>query len=216
MSNGIEQATAPALPNLLTRAREEAASEHRIFDAKPIKAVVKEDDAHAAAEIIQAVYRGAVVRCHLKEVREEAAITIQLAYRAHAMRRSTAATGEGKDAGREKLSKEEKKRRRAARKEAAKKKVQPFLKKHGFDGVKSQRQRFWRRSYPLHIAVKDKDHTTIKLLLRANADPKQEDSSGRTPLLLAEKLDRGGSHALVLEALKTAKRVHQPAPVGSD
>lgn len=207
--DGILQANPQTLtlPTLLTGAslRKEAVGKQgfvNVVGAKPILAEATLGEATAARRI-QAVFRGAAVRCQLKkvvEVQEEAAVTIQSAYRAYAVRRSMPKVpNQSKE--KKSLTKDEKKLRKAERK-ASKKAVQPFLEKHGFEGVKAKRVRFWRKSYPLHVAVKENDHEAVTLLLKANADPKQVDSSGRTPLDLAGRLDRAGSHALVMHAFR--------------
>jgi len=199
-----------ALPTLLTGAslrKPPSNLEKRFIDvgAKPILGddSTKETQATAARRI-QAVFRGAAVRFQLKkglEVKEEAAVTIQSAYRAHAVRRlMPKATDQSME--KKRRAKEEKKKSRKADRKAAKDAVQPFLAKHGFQGVKAMKVRFWRKNYPLHVAVKENDSETVTLLLKANADPRQADSFGRTPLELAGRLDHAGSHALVMNAFR--------------
>jgi hypothetical protein len=198
-----------ALPTLLTGAslRKPPSTLQKRFDvgAKPILGDDSTTKAQAtAARRIQAVFRGAAVRFRLKkalEVKEEAAVTIQSAYRAYAVRRlMPKATDQSVE--KKRRAKEEKKKLRKADRKAAKDAAQPFLVKHGFEGVKAMKVRFWRKNYPLHVAVKENDSETVTLLLKANADPRQVDSLGRTPLELAGRLDHAGSHALVMNAFR--------------
>lgn len=179
----------------------------------------------AAALAIQAAYRGSIVRCRLKKrpaSKEQAATRIQAFFRARAARRTMSVsmsqlaskeTAPGKEKKPRDKAKQDKKQRKAARK-AAKEAIQPFLLKHGFTGVKAKRQRFWRFSYPLHAAVKEKDAEAVQLLLKAGADPDQVDSSGRTPIILAGRLDRAGSHNEVLQAFgQLLMRCNAQAPI---
>merc|ERR1712139_755457 len=67
------------------------------------------------------------------------------------------------------------------------KQVDSFLIKHGFFGVNSKKRCMFSFTYPLHVAAKDNDTEMIQLLLFRDADPKQLDSKGRTPLQVAAK-----------------------------
>mmetsp|Transcript_46802 Transcript_46802/g.100051 ORF Transcript_46802/g.100051 Transcript_46802/m.100051 type:complete len:294 (+) Transcript_46802:92-973(+) len=94
------------------------------------------------------------------------------------------------------------KARRKAEKKMARAMVQPFLAEHGFSGVNVARRRLLlRKSYPLHVAVRRNDPATVQLLLMAGAKPQLADSSGRTPLALAVRLDHHGSHMLIIATL---------------
>jgi len=80
-------------------------------------------------------------------------------------------------------------------------KLNLFLKGHGFEGVNACRKTMMQSFYPLHTAVQYKSVEMIELLLAARADPALKNSTGRTPVQLAAKSDKRGSHAAVLEAL---------------
>lgn len=108
------------------------------------------------------------------------------------------------DAGRHNSSKESKAQRKLERAEA-RKQVLPFLLQNGFHTVKSKRTFFWRSWYPLHTAVKHNDLETVRLLITAGADPQKLNSRGETPEQLAERLNRSGSHADIVDALHHAK-----------
>eukprot|EP00439_Symbiodinium_sp_Y106_P072311 s2239_g13.t1 len=108
------------------------------------------------------------------------------------------------DAGRHNSSKESKAQRKLERAEA-RKQVLPFLLQNGFHTVKSKRTFFWRSWYPLHTAVKHNDLETVRLLITAGADPQKLNSRGETPEQLAERLNRSGSHADIIDALHHAK-----------
>jgi len=71
-------------------------------------------------------------------------------------------------------------------------------------------------TYPLHAAVKAKSSEAITILLRANADANLVDSRRRTPLALAEQLNRKDSHRGVIAALQDADNAAAtPLPLGS-
>jgi len=90
----------------------------------------------------------------------------------------------------------------------------------GFAGVndaKVQKGLFTTgHTYPLHAAVKAKSGEAVTMLLRANADATLADSRRRTPLALAEQLNRKDSHSGVIAALQDAgSAAALPLPLGS-
>lgn len=82
------------------------------------------------------------------------------------------------------------------------KKVEEFLAAKGFKGVNAARLKMVWHKYALHSAVKVNDAELVRLLLEAMADPSRKNSSGQTPLQLARKVDRRGSHADVIRVLE--------------
>lgn len=56
-------------------------------------------------------------------------------------------------------------------------------------------------TYPLHAAVKANDANMVQLLLQAGADRTLSNSKKATPLAMAQKLDKGGSHKQVITVL---------------
>eukprot|EP00930_Biecheleria_cincta_P070367 TRINITY_DN57_c0_g1_i1.p1 TRINITY_DN57_c0_g1~~TRINITY_DN57_c0_g1_i1.p1 ORF type:complete len:301 (+),score=71.50 TRINITY_DN57_c0_g1_i1:81-905(+) len=116
--------------------------------------------------------------------------------------------------------KEARKAERKRRKMQARNQILPFLMKNGFKTVKSQKSSCWRVSYPLHAAVKQNDAESVRLLLKAHANPKAVDSMGRTPLELASQLNRRGTHVEVMALLRTKKgrkpKCSEGIPVASD
>lgn len=78
--------------------------------------------------------------------------------------------------------------------------VKEFLSSHGFTGVNDRRRQHVRKACPLHVAVRANDVAMVRLLLGAGADPRGEDSFGRSPLRLARKL--GSSYAAIVAALE--------------
>eukprot|EP00438_Fugacium_kawagutii_P011913 Skav221381 [mRNA] locus=scaffold7016:9018:26693:+ [translate_table: standard] len=76
--------------------------------------------------------------------------------------------------------------------------LESFLRTHGFgtDPHEGKVTGCLRKDfiYPIHVAAKLGDATAIKLLLRAHVDPDQKTGRGKTPLELAVKHDKNGSH----------------------
>lgn len=87
----------------------------------------------------------------------------------------------------------------------ARNEVRPFLTKNGFATVKSKKTWLWRSYYPLHAAVKQNDVDTVRLLLKARADPQKTTSSGETPRDLAFRLNKLESHSAIIEMLDRSK-----------
>jgi len=79
-------------------------------------------------------------------------------------------------------------------------KLSSFLTANGFTHVNARRTRMLRWKYPLHTAVKQRDAELVELLLKAKADPTLKNSAGVTPMQLAQKSNRNGSHTAVLRA----------------
>lgn len=80
--------------------------------------------------------------------------------------------------------------------------IRRFLQDNGFTGINSSKQKMFRNNYPLHAAVEQHDAEIMSLLLQAKADPKKVDSANRTPLDLAKKADRRGSHSDIIAMLE--------------
>lgn len=73
-----------------------------------------------------------------------------------------------------------------------------FLAANGFNGVNTKRRRMLTSCYPLHVAVQQNDAINVELLIAAGADTSCRNSLGLTPLQLAQRRNKNGSHAQVL------------------
>lgn len=104
------------------------------------------------------------------------------------------------EAKREREAQEREARAEKQRQDAEK--VDAFLKAKGFSSVTAGRRKMLKTSYPLHVAVADKDAELVELLLEARADPAQKNSSSATPEQQALKLNKNGSHDAVLAKLR--------------
>jgi len=80
-------------------------------------------------------------------------------------------------------------------------KVDRFLKFKGYAGVNAKRRAGLKSKYPLHSAVKENNPELVALLLNSGADRSLKNSNGCTPLQLAQKSNRGGTHARVIACL---------------
>lgn len=144
-------------------------------------------DAAAAREVIEAQELSEAFEASLREYEKQA-------------QRERA----DKDAEDAKAAKQFEKEREQRRKEEQEDqdKVDAFLKKNKFSDVHYQKRSFFKVSYPLHCAVSKNDPDMVQLLLAAGASPLDKNSSGLTPLALAQKLDRKGSHTEILKLLR--------------
>merc|ERR1712060_402481 len=86
---------------------------------------------------------------------------------------------------------------------AAQKATNGFLKARGFKSVSAPRKAFCGPSvYPLHLAVEENKAEVVRALLRCGADRGQTNSAKMSPLQLAEKCNKNGSHKLIVELLR--------------
>jgi len=76
-----------------------------------------------------------------------------------------------------------------------------FLRSNGFKGDACTPKGILKKTYPLHTAASQGDAEMVELLLRCRADSSLT-VSGQTPLGLAEKRNRRGSHDQVLAVLR--------------
>jgi hypothetical protein len=89
-------------------------------------------------------------------------------------------------------------------------KVAAFLKEHAFTGVNAKKTKMFRSKYPLHAAVETCDADMVRLLVSSGADPALKNSSGKTPIQLAQSSNKKDSHTRVLQALGVGSPVHPP------
>lgn len=81
----------------------------------------------------------------------------------------------------------------------AEEKVTEWCQKHGFQDMHTQKKTFvGATKFPLHTAVKYKDHSIIRLMLLAGAQKNVKDSKMQTPSELAVKLNKDGSRNEVI------------------
>merc|ERR1712218_647646 len=88
---------------------------------------------------------------------------------------------------------------------AAQQAVKDFLKARGFKNVAAPRKVFCGCGgavYPLHLAVEENNLEVVKALLRCGADKELKNSRKKTPLEIAERCNKTGSHEMVLAALR--------------
>jgi len=102
----------------------------------------------------------------------------------------------------QRMAEEEAEAAQQARLLADRTKLDAFLKAHGYTGVNVKRTSMWFKSKcPLHSAVKANDAEIVRLLLNFGAVFSVKNSAGQTPMQLAQKLNRKGSHAAVIAVL---------------
>jgi len=101
--------------------------------------------------------------------------------------------------------KQEEEAHRRAEEARKQEEIGQFLSKNGFADVNEKKKKSGMLSsgftYPLHVAVKAADAQVVGLLLWGGADRSLKDSAKLTPLALAQKLDKKGSHKAVMDAL---------------
>merc|ERR1712232_648165 len=79
-----------------------------------------------------------------------------------------------------------------------------FLKEHGFSSAGAPKRSMMKTTYPLHCAAKEGNWQMVGMLLNDGVNPGQKNSSGQTAAQVAQKKDKGGSHAVVLRLLNNA------------
>eukprot|EP00435_Cladocopium_sp_Y103_P061426 s393_g23.t1 len=85
--------------------------------------------------------------------------------------------------------------------------LQDFLRKHKFEDVNEPRVRAGciafgsEMLYPIHLAAQLGDALALQAIIEAGADLTKKTSKGRSPLDLAAKANRNGSHSSVLTTL---------------
>jgi len=79
--------------------------------------------------------------------------------------------------------------------------VASFLRDNGFKDATTSKRKLLKTTYPLHCAAELGDPQIVGMLIEAGANPRQTNSSGKTPAQVAEKRNRNGSHNDVLRAL---------------
>jgi len=88
--------------------------------------------------------------------------------------------------------------------EAAQQVVNEFLKARGFKNLLTPKKAFCGASiYPLHLAVEENKADTVLALLKCGADRTQKNSAKLSPLELAEKCNKKGSHDVIVQVLRS-------------
>jgi len=87
--------------------------------------------------------------------------------------------------------------------EAAQKVVDKFLKSRGFKNLQTPRKAFCGgAAYPFHLAVQEGDADLVKAMLLCGASREQKNGAKLSPLQVAERCNKKGSHALVVQLLR--------------
>lgn len=79
-----------------------------------------------------------------------------------------------------------------------------FLKQHAFAGINSAKRSLMGSTYPLHKAAELGDARMVAILMQEGADQNLKNSWGKTAADVAQKCNKGYSHAMVIEALGVA------------
>lgn len=96
---------------------------------------------------------------------------------------------------------EECRRQRAVKKAATK--VNEWCKSNGFQDVNSEKKTLrGATKFPVHTAVKYSNIEIVELMLLAGIDKDVRDSKNQTPLQLAAKLNKNGSHDQIIAMLR--------------
>mmetsp|Transcript_126022 Transcript_126022/g.364662 ORF Transcript_126022/g.364662 Transcript_126022/m.364662 type:complete len:198 (-) Transcript_126022:188-781(-) len=96
---------------------------------------------------------------------------------------------------------DEERARARRQREDAEQKVATFLRARGFKTLTSPKRSCLKTSFPLHVAVEENSAEMVTALLACGADCTVKNSAGKTPRALAEKLNKRGSHDVVVAAL---------------
>lgn len=80
-------------------------------------------------------------------------------------------------------------------------KVRAFLHSNGFKNPNDLVRKKFTKVTPLHLAVGQNNIEMVKLLVAAGADPKKMNGKSESAFKLAQKLDKNGSHAAIVQEL---------------
>eukprot|EP00746_Dinoflagellata_sp_MGD_P140609 gnl/MRDRNA2_/MRDRNA2_73835_c0_seq1.p1 gnl/MRDRNA2_/MRDRNA2_73835_c0~~gnl/MRDRNA2_/MRDRNA2_73835_c0_seq1.p1 ORF type:complete len:257 (+),score=101.00 gnl/MRDRNA2_/MRDRNA2_73835_c0_seq1:93-863(+) len=86
------------------------------------------------------------------------------------------------------------------------KKVRAFLHSNGFKEINELVRKKFSKLTPLHFAIGQNDVEMVKLLLAAGADPRKMNGKKEMPLSLAQKLNKNGTHAAIIQELQQSSR----------
>jgi len=88
------------------------------------------------------------------------------------------------------------------RRKEAEEKVKVWCNSNGFQDMNTQKKTLrGATKFPLHTAVKNCNQEIIGMMLIAGVDKDVRDSKNQTPIALAAKLNKGGSHGHILTML---------------
>jgi ankyrin repeat protein len=83
--------------------------------------------------------------------------------------------------------------------------LKQFLRKNGFGDVNDCKTGcMFSKSYPLHAAVEKNNLRVVEMLLAEGADPTQTNSSGKTAAELAQRKNKKGARATMVQVLQSA------------
>lgn len=86
---------------------------------------------------------------------------------------------------------------------AAQEKVSEWCKANGFQDIYTAKKTIRRATkLPIHTAVKHQNDEMVGLLLKCGAAKDAEDSKKQTPMQLAEKMNKNGSHDNIMAMLR--------------
>lgn len=86
---------------------------------------------------------------------------------------------------------------------AAQEKVSEWCKANGFQDIHTAKKTIRRATkLPIHTAVKHQNDEMVGLLLKCGAAKDAEDSKKQTPMQLAEKMNKNGSHDNIMAMLR--------------
>mmetsp|Transcript_81593 Transcript_81593/g.174861 ORF Transcript_81593/g.174861 Transcript_81593/m.174861 type:complete len:193 (-) Transcript_81593:189-767(-) len=79
--------------------------------------------------------------------------------------------------------------------------VEAVLKEQNFKGATTSKRSMLGSTYPLYCAAEMGNVQLVEMLIQEGADPQQKNSAGKTPLQVAEKNSKNGSHSALLQTL---------------
>merc|ERR1711959_856941 len=83
------------------------------------------------------------------------------------------------------------------------KKVHAWLQANGFKGLNDPVRKRFSKVTPLQFVIQQNDVEMLKLLLQNGADSSKVNAKNESALAVAQKTDKKGSHAAVVQALST-------------